>query len=148
MLSTTCKYAVRAIIFIGLKGSEESRVNARIIAKELGIPMQFLSKILQVFVRKNLLKSFKGPTGGFYLARDAWEITLLDIVEIIDGPGVFETCLIGTGTCQGSTGKKERCPVHDRYSKVRKEVVDYFSSETVGGIIERMGHDENILLKL
>jgi Rrf2 family protein len=99
-------------------------------------------------VRKNLLKSFKGPTGGFYLARDAWEITLLDIVEIIDGPGVFETCLIGTGTCQGSTGKKERCPVHDRYSKVRKEVVDYFSSETVGGIIERMGHDENILLKL
>ncbi|PWD99743.1 RrF2 family transcriptional regulator [Marinilabilia rubra] len=148
MLSTTCKYAVRAIIFIGLKGSEESRVNARIIARELGIPMQFLSKILQIFVRKDLLRSFKGPTGGFYLARNAADITLLDIVEIIDGPGVFETCLIGNGSCKGSADKKERCPVHDRYSKVRKEVMDYFSSETVGDIIERMGHDENILLKL
>lgn len=148
MLSTTCKYAVRALIFIGLKGSDENRVNARIIASELGIPMQFLSKILQIFVRKGLLKSFKGPTGGFFLAKDPGEVTLLDIVEIIDGPSVFESCLIGTGPCKSSTGKKERCPVHDRYSKIRKEVVDYFSSETIGGIIDRMGHDENVLLKL
>ncbi|MDK2841156.1 MAG: hypothetical protein PWQ17_661 [Anaerophaga sp.] len=148
MLSTTCKYAVRAIIFIGMKGSEENRANARIIASELGIPMQFLSKILQIFVRKGLLKSFKGPTGGFYLAEDSNEITLFDIVEIIDGPGFFETCLIGTGPCQSSTHKKERCPVHDRYSAVRSELVKYFKSETIEGIIERMGNDENILLKL
>ncbi len=148
MLSTTCKYAVRAIIYIGLKGSKESRVNARIIASELGIPMQFLSKILQVFVRREILKSFKGPTGGFYLAKDPNEITLLEIVEIIDGPGVFETCLIGTRACQSSKAGKERCPVHDRYTAVRKEVTDYFSSETIGGIIERMGQDEDILLKL
>jgi Rrf2 family iron-sulfur cluster assembly transcriptional regulator len=148
MLSTTCKYAVRAIIFIGLKGSEDNRANARIIASELGIPMQFLSKILQVFVRRGLLNSFKGPTGGFFLAKDPRDITLLDIVEIIDGPSVFESCLIGNGLCQSSIGKAERCPVHDRYSKVRKEVVDYFSGETIGGIIERRGHDENILLKL
>jgi len=148
MLSTTCKYAVRAIIFIGMKGSEENRANARIIASELGIPMQFLSKILQIFVRKGLLKSVKGPSGGFYLAKDAKDISLCDIVEIIDGPDFFETCLIGTGPCQSSSHKKERCPVHDRYSKIREEVVQYFRSETIEGIIERMGHDENILLKL
>ncbi|MBZ4675449.1 MAG: Rrf2 family transcriptional regulator [Anaerophaga sp.] len=148
MLSTTCKYAVRAIIFIGMKGSKENRANARIIASELGIPMQFLSKILQIFVRKGLLKSFKGPTGGFYLAKDSNDITLFDIVEIIDGPGFFETCLIGTGPCQSSTHKKERCPVHDSYSAIRSEVVKYFKSESIGGIIERMGNDENILLKL
>ncbi len=148
MLSTTCKYAVRAIIFIGLKGSEENRANARIIASELGIPMQFLSKILQIFVRKGLLKSFKGPTGGFFLAKDPWEITLLDIVEIVDGPSVFESCLIGTASCKSFNGKAERCPVHDKYSKIRKEVTDYFSGETIGGILDRMGHDENVLLKL
>lgn len=148
MLSTTCKYAVRAIIFIGLKGSENSRVNARNIASEVDIPMQFLSKILQIFVRRGFLNSFKGPTGGFYLAKDANEITLMEIVEVIDGPGVFETCLIGNGSCSSSVEKKQRCPVHDRYSSVRKEVVDYFSSETIGNIIEKMGYDENILLKL
>jgi Rrf2 family iron-sulfur cluster assembly transcriptional regulator len=148
MLSTTCKYAVRSIIFIGLRGSEEKRVNARIIAGELGIPMQFLSKILQIFVRKELLRSFKGPTGGFYLARNANDITLLEIIEIIDGSGVFETCLIGNRSCKASADKKERCPVHDKYSKIRKEVVDYFSSETIGNIIEGMGHDDDILLKL
>ncbi|MGM0375528.1 MAG: RrF2 family transcriptional regulator, partial [Bacteroidota bacterium] len=93
MLSTTCKYAVRAIIFIAQKGTSESRVNARIIASELGIPMQFLSKILQIFVRRELLQSFKGPTGGFFLAKDSHDISLFDIVEIIDGPAFFETCL-------------------------------------------------------
>ncbi|MFW5886701.1 MAG: RrF2 family transcriptional regulator [Bacteroidota bacterium] len=148
MLSTTCKYGVRAIIYIGLKGSEEKRINARHIASELGIPMQFLSKILQIFVRKGLLKSFKGPTGGFYLAKSSDDITLLDIVEIIDGTGVFNDCLIGTGPCSGTINKKERCPVHDRYSKVRKEVVEYFKSETIGNIIEQMNYDEDILLKL
>ena len=148
MLSTTCKYAVRAIIFIALKGTSESRVNARIIASELGIPMQFLSKILQIFVRRELLQSFKGPTGGFYLAKDPYEITLFDIVEIIDGPGFFETCLIGTGSCDGAKNKKKRCPVHDRYSRVRKEVIEYFKSENIGDIAERMDHDEDILLKL
>ncbi|MGQ1889528.1 RrF2 family transcriptional regulator [Thermophagus sp. OGC60D27] len=148
MLSTTCKYAVRAIIFIGMKGSEENRANARIIASELGIPMQFLSKILQIFVRKGLLKSVKGPTGGFYLAKNANEITLCDIVEIIDGKDFFETCLIGTGPCQSSSHKKEKCPVHDRYSEIREQVFQYFKSETIEGIIKRMGHDENILLKL
>lgn len=148
MLSTTCKYAVRALIYIGMKGSEENRANARIIANELGIPMQFLSKILQIFVRKGLLKSVKGPTGGFFLARKPEEITLYDIVKIIDGPGFFETCLIGTGLCQSSTNKIERCPVHDRFSEVREQVVNYFKSENIKGIIERMGHDERILLKL
>lgn len=148
MLSTTCKYAVRAIIFIAQKGTSESRVNARIIASELGIPMQFLSKILQIFVRRELLKSFKGPTGGFYLAKDPHDISLFDIVEIIDGPAFFETCLIGNGPCDGSINKRKRCPVHDGYSRVRKEVVEYFKSENIGDIVERMGHDEDILLKL
>ncbi|MFW6203081.1 MAG: RrF2 family transcriptional regulator [Marinilabilia sp.] len=148
MLSTTCKYAVRAIIYIAMKGTSESRVNARIIASELGIPMQFLSKILQIFVRRELLQSFKGPTGGFYLSKEPHEVSLFEIVEIIDGPGYFETCLIGTGPCEGSKYKKKRCPVHDGYSKVRKEMIEYFKSENIGSIVEKMNHDEDILLKL
>jgi Rrf2 family iron-sulfur cluster assembly transcriptional regulator len=148
MLSTTCKYGVRAIIYIGQKGSEAQKVNARNIASQLGIPMQFLSKILQIFVRRGLLHSFKGPTGGFYLARDAHEIALLEIIEIIDGAGVFEMCLIGNGTCKSSDVKKERCPVHDGYSAVQKVVVDYFRRETIGNIIDNMSQDEDILLNL
>jgi Rrf2 family protein len=148
MLSTTCKYAVRAIIYIGLKGSEQSRVNVRHIAAELEIPMQFLSKILQVFVRKGLLNSVKGPTGGFYLKKPADEIYLLEIVKIVDGEDYFETCLIGRHPCKSSGKVKEQCPVHERYSKVRKEVVEYFSSESIGSILERMEHSEDVLLKL
>jgi len=148
MLSTTCKYAVRAIIYIAQKGTSESRVNARIIASEVGIPMQFLSKILQIFVRRELLQSFKGPTGGFFLAKDPHDITLFEIVEIIDGPGFFETCLIGNGPCDGSINKKKRCPVHDDYSQVRKEVIEYFKSENIGDIVEKMDQDEDILLNL
>lgn len=148
MLSTTCKYAVRAIIFIALKGTSERRVNARIIASEVGIPMQFLSKILQIFVRRELLQSFKGPTGGFFLAKDPHDISLFDIVEIIDGPAFFETCLIGNGLCEGTKNKKKRCPVHDGFSEVRNQVIEYFKNENIGDIVKRMDHDEDILLKL
>ncbi|MGM0377836.1 MAG: hypothetical protein ACQEQ0_13780 [Bacteroidota bacterium] len=56
--------------------------------------------------------------------------------------------MIGNGLCDGTTNKKKRCPVHDGYSHVRKEVVDYFKNENIGDIVERMGHDEDILLKL
>ncbi len=148
MLSTTCKYAVRSIIYIGLKGSETNRINVRSIASELDIPMQFLSKILQVFVRRGVLNSVKGPSGGFYLGRPAHDIALLEIVKIVDGKDYFETCLIGRHPCKSSGKVEEQCPVHDRFSAVRNEVVKYFSSETIGSIIERMDNNEEILLKL
>jgi Rrf2 family protein len=56
------------------------------ISKEYNIPLEYLLKILQQLVRANVLRSKRGPRGGFFLARPSESITLLEIIEAVDGP--------------------------------------------------------------
>jgi Rrf2 family protein len=65
---------------------KEGAVLAARISKEYTIPLEYLLKILQQLVRANVLRSKRGPRGGFFLARPAEGITLLEIIEAVDGP--------------------------------------------------------------
>jgi Rrf2 family protein len=56
------------------------------IAKEYGIPLEYLLKILQQLVRAGVLRSKRGPRGGFTLAKPAEEISMLEVIESVDGP--------------------------------------------------------------
>src|SRR5690606_42134777 len=98
MLSNTCKYALRAIIYIGINAKPGSYVNVRTIASDLEVPMLFLSKILQVFVHKGILESVKGTQGGCILKKTVYMVTLLDVIEIVNGLNMFELCIVGTRT--------------------------------------------------
>ena len=77
-------YALIAVGFIALNSSDRSVLAAE-VSKEYGIPLEYLLKILQVLVRANILRSKRGPGGGFSLAKNSEQITLLDIVEAIEG---------------------------------------------------------------
>jgi Rrf2 family protein len=136
MLSNTCKYALRAIIYIGINAKPGSYVNVRTIASDLEVPMQFLSKILQVFVHKGILESVKGPQGGFIFKKDPYMVTLFDVIEIVDGPNMFEHCMIGTRPCISHDLDQRKCPVHDHYSDLRTEFEAFFRNETFGKIID------------
>ncbi len=65
---------------------KDGAVLAARVSKEYDIPLEYLLKILQQLVRANILRSKRGPRGGFSLARPAGEITMLEIIEAIDGP--------------------------------------------------------------
>lgn len=67
---------------------KDGPVMAQKVAREYDIPLEYLLKILQQMVRENVLISKRGPRGGFWLSRDASEITLLQVVEAIEGPVV------------------------------------------------------------
>ena len=69
----------------GLK-TADGLVMAAKVAKAYDIPLEYLLKIMQQLVRANVLNSKRGPGGGFSLARPATEITMLEIVEAVDGP--------------------------------------------------------------
>ena len=70
MLSKTCKYAIRAVAYIAYKGNDSDvAVGVKKIKEDIDIPVSFLSKILQTLVRQSILKSYKGPSGGFVLAK-------------------------------------------------------------------------------
>lgn len=131
MLSNTCKYAIRAVIYLSLNGGEEKKIGIKEISKELEIPTPFLGKILQTLAKNKLLKSTKGPHGGFGLGRPAKEISLLDIVEVIDGLDFFNTCLIGLRTCKPTAHDNVQCPIHHKYEPISKQIYNLFNNETI-----------------
>ena len=81
------EYALLSAVHIA-ENYKEGRVLSHQISKEFNIPLEYLLKILQQLVRANVLRSKRGPNGGFVLARDAKKISLLQIIEAVDGPMV------------------------------------------------------------
>jgi Rrf2 family protein len=84
-LSQASRYALHALEFLASLG-EEKPVPSHVIAEARGLSGGFLLKALKLLVDGGLLRSQKGPQGGYRLARPASKITLLDVVEAVDGP--------------------------------------------------------------
>jgi len=98
IFSRKSDYGLRALIYLA-EHRREGPVTLSHIAERLAIPKAFLSKILQQLVRNKVVRSLKGPSGGFVLARDPKELTVREIVTEIDGPmRVFE-CFSDAGDC-------------------------------------------------
>lgn len=117
LFSRQCEYALQAVMFLSLKADGE-RTSIRELTEKIQIPYHFLAKILQDLTYKGLLRSQKGPTGGFALAKSAKEITLFDIVDAIDGSGFMETCVLGFPECSG----KNPCAIHEKWGAMRDEL--------------------------
>ena len=84
-ISRSTGYALVAVGYIAQNYKDGAVLAAR-ISKEYNIPLEYLLKILQQLVRANVLRSKRGPRGGFFLARPAETITLLEVIEAVDGP--------------------------------------------------------------
>ena len=84
-ISRSTGYGLLAAGYIA-KNEKEGIVLSQTISKEYDIPLEYLLKILQQLVRANLLRSKRGPRGGFVLAKAANKITMLEIIEAVDGP--------------------------------------------------------------
>jgi len=130
MLSNTSKYALRAVIYVALHSSTEKKVGSKEISSELGIPMPFLGKIMQMLTRTGILNSSKGPGGGFTMGRSPLDISLMDIIEIIDGKDSFDQCLIRTSPCS----KTSPCSLHDKIGPARRELRSILVSESIADL--------------
>ncbi len=84
-ISRSTGYGLLAAGYIA-KNEKEGIVLSQTISKEYDIPLEYLLKILQQLVRANLLRSKRGPRGGFVLSKPASRITMLEIIEAVDGP--------------------------------------------------------------
>ncbi len=139
MLSNTCKYAIRAVIYISVYASSKKKVGIKEVSSKLDIPSPFLGKILQTLSKHNILDSTKGPNGGFILSRQSEEISLMDIVEIIDGTDIFTTCLIRTSKCSD----EEPCGLHGSVSKLREQLKNFFINQTINDLASEFKKDNS-----
>lgn len=118
MFSKTCEYALRAMLFISHRSKNGDKTGIREVAEGINSPQYFTAKILQELSRKKLVRSIKGPGGGFYLNEQDLECTLADIVRAIDGDKIFAGCGLGLNECS----EKEPCPLHSRFKTIRNEI--------------------------
>jgi Rrf2 family protein len=84
-VSKSTGYALLAVGYIARKQGAKGVVSAQAVSKKYDIPLEYLLKILQQLVRANVLRSKRGPQGGFWLAKPTNKITMLEIIEAVDG---------------------------------------------------------------
>lgn len=129
-LSSTVGYAIRALACLEAGNCPTRYV--RDIARCSQVPQAYLAKIFARLVRAGLLVSKRGVCGGTSLARPATEITLLQIVEAVEGPVETPSCLIGMQQC----GDECACPAHEFWKPIRHIIAERFSRLTLAEIIE------------
>jgi Rrf2 family protein len=94
-ISRKIEYGLRAMIFLAAQTSDQV-VPFREIARRMDVPQEFLAKIMKTLVGKGYVKSTRGAHGGYTLAMPATEISMLDVIEAVEGP-------IKVNVCQDST---------------------------------------------
>ena len=116
IITRATEYAIRAILYMSRHPAGEI-IYKKDICKEQEITPAFLTKILQPLIKDGIVGSQRGVGGGFYLAKDPAEITLLDVVKSQEGPVYLNQCMIKEGNCE----REFFCPVHGAWADIRQE---------------------------
>lgn len=109
-------YAIRCVYFLTMNRNRVTMVDE--ISRGMSTPKSFLAKILQKLVRTGIVKSHRGVKGGFELARMPEDISLLDVIEAVQGPVAMNVCALDKKFCSLSSS----CVIHPVWVEVRKEV--------------------------
>lgn len=141
MLSKSTKYAIRALVFIQLQNWNNSRPGVIEIAREIEAPAAFTGKILHTLTRHRLLDSMKGRGGGFFFPDNQSNLTLYEIIHVMEGDSLFISCGFGLKNCSESNP----CPVHDAYKKIRDAYFELASQETVQSLSQKISDGKAFL---
>ena len=133
------------MIYIAVNSEDNKKIGIKKISEDLDLPGPFLGKIMQTLAKNKLLTSVKGPHGGFSLAKSADEISLYDIVKIIDGDEVFHECLIGVKICERNPEYAPLCPFMEKSHIVRDMLMKTFKEQTIGNFAKGINSLDEVL---
>jgi Rrf2 family protein len=128
--SRTTIYAVRALAHLAASGEDAGYVGAAELAEATGAPPNYLGKTMQLLVRRGLLEARRGKAGGVRLAFPPREISLLRIIEAIDGLEDMERCPLGNATCSNAAP----CGIHNRWGAIRSLYVELLRATTLESV--------------
>jgi Rrf2 family protein len=132
MISQTIEYALRAIVTIAQHEGEPC--TAQKIAEISKVPAPYLSKMMQVLVRAELVTSKRGLHGGFELAQAASDLTILEIVNAVDPIKRIHRCPLDIKAHAGTL-----CPLHRRMDNALALVEQSFRETTVAELLSPQG---------
>ena len=128
-------YAIRGIVYLAGKPHNQISLLSE-IATAVDVPQTFLAKIFQQFSKTGIVKSFRGTGGGFLLAGPPESITLLQVVEAVEGPIMPNRCVLKHGECE----RDESCTVHPVWLQVQQQVRDLLAGITLKDLASKANH--------
>ena len=123
-------YGIRALIYLASHQNERSKASE--IAEAMDIPTKFLHQVLQELQRGQLVTSRPSRSGGYSLARDPANISVLDIVEALEGPIKAAECALRGGPCHW----EDVCALHWVWSSAQQALADQLGSATLAKVAE------------
>lgn len=115
LYSKGCEYAIRALVNIAAQGPQ-GYVAIQDICRRAHLPEPSTRKTLQLLAQKGFLRSVPGPNGGYRLSKQPDQINILEIIQIIDGAGTLEGCVLGLPVCRD----KAPCALHETWKNARQ----------------------------
>jgi len=129
-VSRKIDYALRAIIHLADEESSERICSVGEIAARERIPRQFLEKIVQELIHKGLVRSRRGPHGGYVLARPADQVTFRDVIEAVEGPIALNNCTGGHADCSLIGA----CGMERIWREGQRRVLELFENTTISDV--------------
>jgi Rrf2 family protein len=131
------EYAIRGIVYLASRPPEQVCLLSD-IAAAVDVPPTFLAKIFQQFSKIGLVKSYRGTGGGFILGRAPDRITLLEVVEAVEGHIIPNLCVISVGECPRDT----TCNIHPIWVDVQHQVRSILNNVTLQKLAEKHPVDQ------
>ncbi|MEZ5149111.1 MAG: Rrf2 family transcriptional regulator [Bacteroidales bacterium] len=144
MLSKSTEYAIRALVYIQLQNWKGHRPGVSEIAQEIEAPVAYSAKIFQTLTKHKLLESMKGRGGGFFFDKNQSHLTIFDVINVMEGDGVFHKCGFGLKNCNS----KNPCPFHNEYITVREGFYNLVKNETIQTLSKKIQNGEAVLNRL
>jgi Rrf2 family transcriptional regulator, iron-sulfur cluster assembly transcription factor len=129
IFTNATEYAIRGLAELSGRSTGGNMLLDQLVTGT-DLPRDFMAKIFQKLVRGGILVSAKGRGGGFALARPAHQISLMQVVESMEGPQLLDRCVVGLDKCNDSMP----CPQHDLYKPIRQRLKDYLNTTSVADL--------------
>ena len=136
-------YGLRAVIYLSAQPKHKlSRLED--ISESQNIPRKFLAKILPMLVKNGLIKSQQGFQGGYLLGKSPYEITLLDVIEAVEGPIKISRCLDDKNSCD----RQLFCEIHPIWNEAKEIFRKFLNEKKIIDILIRKGDDNHEMPKV
>lgn len=130
-LSTKGKYGLKAMFELALSSNGEP-VSLKYIAKKQGISDQYLEQIFSILKKAGLVKSVRGAQGGYYISKEASEITVADILKVLEGDMAFTECLLDKDLCENF----DSCATKYVWAKIKESIEEVTNSISLQDMID------------
>lgn len=124
-------YGIRALAHMASSDADRAIFGARDIAAAKDVPEVYMQKVLHALAEAGIVRSHRGVFGGFSLVKQPEDVSLLSLMEALQGPVAINKCVLGDGACS----REEKCVLRDRWCDVQGELLAFLSSITLADLL-------------